>query len=88
MSGSFEDNSTRAWNEIDISPSARIAPMKSFGSRVAGTMTVGVGWIVFILLWLAFYAGNFDFWQNLAVFLASVIVAIGITAVMWVEWAL
>jgi hypothetical protein len=62
--------------------------MRSFGSRVAATIVVGVGWLVFILLWLAFYAGDFDFWQNIAVLLASVIVAIGITGVMWVKWAL
>jgi len=60
----------------------------SFGSRVAGTVIVGVGWLAFILIWLAFYAGNFDFWQNLAVLLVSVIVAIGIVAVIWIKWAL
>jgi hypothetical protein len=60
----------------------------SFGSRIAGTVAVGVGWLAFILLWLAFYAGNFDFWQNLAMFVVSVIVAIGIVAVMWIRWIL
>jgi hypothetical protein len=60
----------------------------SFGSRVAGTVAVGFGWLAFILLWLAFYAGNFDFWQNLAMFIVSVIVAIGIVAVIWIKWAL
>ncbi|MGA2766980.1 MAG: hypothetical protein ABSF24_01515 [Candidatus Bathyarchaeia archaeon] len=59
-----------------------------FGSRVAGTVIVGVGWLAFILIWLAFYAGNFDFWQNLAMLLVSVIVAIGIVAVIWIKWAL
>ena len=85
---SFEDDAGGLENEIDINSSIRIACMRSFGSRVAGTIIVGVGWLAFILLWLAFYAGDFGFWQNLAVFLASVIVAIGITAVMWVKWAL
>jgi hypothetical protein len=60
----------------------------SFGSRVAGTVIVGVGWLAFILIWLAFYAGNYDFWQNLAMFIVSVIVAIGIVAVIWIKWAL
>jgi hypothetical protein len=32
----------------------------SFGSRVAGTVIIGVGGLAFILIWLAFYAGNFD----------------------------
>jgi hypothetical protein len=60
----------------------------SFGSRIAGTVAVVVGWLAFILLWLAFYAGNFDFWQNLAMFMVSVIVAIGIVAVIWIRWIL
>lgn len=60
----------------------------SFGSRVAGTVIAGVGWLAFILIWLAFYAGNFDFWQNLAMLLISVIVAVGIVAVIWIKWAL
>jgi hypothetical protein len=60
----------------------------SFGSRVAGTVIVGVGWLAFILLWLAFYSGNYDFWQNLAMFIVSVIVAVGMVAVIWIKWAL
>jgi hypothetical protein len=62
--------------------------MKSLGSRVAGTVIVGVCWISFILLFLAFYAGNFNFWQNLAILIVSVIVACGIAAAMWIKWAL
>jgi hypothetical protein len=60
--------------------------MRSLGSRIAGTILVGVGWLVFMLVWLAFYAGNYGFWQNIAILLASVVVAIGITAVTWIEW--
>ncbi len=62
--------------------------MNSLGSRVAGTVMVGVCWLAFILLFLAFFAGNFDFWQNLAIFIVSVIVAAGIVAVMWIRWVL
>ena len=62
--------------------------MASFGSRVAGTIIVGVGWFAFIVLFLAFFAGNFDFFQNLAVLFVSIIVAIAIVAVMWIKWAL
>jgi hypothetical protein len=62
--------------------------MNSLGSRIAGTIIVGVGWIAFIILWVAFYVGNFDFWQNLAVFIVSITIAVGILAVMWIKWAL
>jgi hypothetical protein len=63
----------------------KIRIMNSLGSRIAGTIIVGVGWIAFIMLWVAFYAGNFDFWQNLAVFIVSIAIAVGILAVMWIK---
>ncbi|UCE96672.1 MAG: hypothetical protein JSV51_03505 [Candidatus Bathyarchaeota archaeon] len=62
--------------------------MKSFGSRFAGTVIAGIGWLLFILLFLAFYAGRFDFWQNVATLLVSALIAIAIVAVMWTMWAL
>ena len=62
--------------------------MNSLGSRVAGTVIVGVCWLAFILLFLAFFIGSFDFWQNIAIFIVSLIVAGGIIAVMWIKWAL
>jgi len=62
--------------------------MTSFGSRVAGTIIVGVAWLAFTILFLAFFAGNFDLIQNLAIFAVSIIVAIAIIAVMWIKWAL
>jgi hypothetical protein len=62
--------------------------MSSLGSRVAGTVIVGACWLVFILLFLAFYAGNFSIWQNIAIFIVSMIIAVGAIAVMWIKWAL
>jgi hypothetical protein len=60
--------------------------MSSLGSRIAGTIVMGASWITFIVLWLAFYVGNFDFWQNLAVFIVSITIAAGILAVLWIKW--
>lgn len=62
--------------------------MTSFGSKVAGTIVVGVCWSAFVLLFLAFFAGKFDLLQNIAIFFVSIIVAIGIVAVMWIKWTL
>lgn len=62
--------------------------MSSLGSRVAGTVLVGVFWFAFIVLFLAFYATNFDPWQKIAVFLASGAIVAGVVAVFWIKWAL
>jgi len=57
-------------------------------SRIAGTIIIGVCWLAFIVLYLAFFAGNFNFWQKIAIFIASGAIVAGIISVMWVKWAL
>lgn len=60
--------------------------MNSLGSRVIGTIILSVGWLAFIVLYLAFFAGDLGFWQSLAVFIASGAIVFGIVAVLWVRW--
>jgi hypothetical protein len=62
--------------------------MNSLGTRVAATVIIGVGWLAFIVLYLAFFAGTFDFWQKLAIFIASGAIAAGLIALMWLRWAI
>jgi hypothetical protein len=57
------------------------------GVRVAGTVIAISGWLAFIVLYLAFLAGNLTFWQSLAMFIASGAIVIGIVAVAWILWA-
>lgn len=61
--------------------------MGSFGSKIAGTILAAACWLAFIVLYLAFFAGTFDFWQKLAVFIASGAIVLGVIAVLWVRWA-
>jgi hypothetical protein len=61
--------------------------MNSMGAKAAGTVVILFGWLAIIVLYLAFFAGSFDFWQKLAVFIASGAIVIGIVAVMWIRWA-
>jgi len=62
--------------------------MNSLGMRVTGTIIIGVGWLAFIVLYLAFFATDFSFWQKLAVFIASGAITAGIVALMWIRWAI
>ena len=61
--------------------------MSSLKSKIIGTLLLGIGWFVFIVLYLAFFAGGFDFWQKLAIFVSSAAIVIGIVAIMWIRWA-
>ncbi|MCL6578330.1 MAG: hypothetical protein K6T73_02970 [Candidatus Bathyarchaeota archaeon] len=78
----------RETNTKHISSPNNVTAMNSLGSKVAATVIIGVGWLAFIVLYLAFFAGNFDFWQKLAILIASGAIACGIVALMWIKWAL
>jgi hypothetical protein len=55
-------------------------------SRAAATILAGAVWFAFMVLYLAFYAGNLDLWQKAAVFLASGALVGAIIAVLWVTY--
>jgi hypothetical protein len=77
-----------AYLDVKCPMSRKSEVMKSVGSRIAGTILVSAFWFAFIVLYLAFYADNFNLWQKTAVFLASGAIAGGIIAALWVKWAL
>jgi len=55
--------------------------------RVTLSILVSVGWIVFLLLWLVFYASEYSWEKNVAIFLLSLLVLIGVLGVPWAFWA-
>jgi hypothetical protein len=57
-------------------------------AKVIGTVIALFSWLAFIVVYLAFFAGDLDFWQKMAVFIASGSVLICIIAVMWIKWAM
>jgi len=59
-----------------------------FAWRVGLSIFVVFGWLAFLVIWLFFYAGDYDVFQNIAIFLVSVIVGIGILAGAWATWGI
>ena len=62
--------------------------VKGLGWRVSLSILGGVGWLVFLIVWLFFYAKNYVWEKNLAVFLFSIFVLCGIVGVPWAFWAI
>lgn len=62
--------------------------MKGFGWRVSLSIIVGIGWLVFLIIWLFFYAGDFNPYQNIAVFVASILVMAAIMGASWAPWGI
>jgi amino acid transporter len=51
-------------------------------------IVVGVAWLVFLVIFFAFYADRFSVYQNLAIFIASVLVVGAIMIPMWMYWGI
>jgi hypothetical protein len=72
--------------KVILAPASEAVGMNSLGAKTAGTVVVLFGWLAFIVLYLAFFAGGFDFWQKVAIFIASGAIVIAVVAVMWIKW--
>jgi len=57
-------------------------------SRVAVSIAVFLGWLIFFVTFLAFYAGSFTVYQNLAIILVSIFIGVAILAPMWAIWGM
>lgn len=60
---------------------------KGLAWRVSLSILVGIGWLVFLILWLFFYSETYAWEQKVAIFLLSILVLIGILGVPWALWA-
>ena len=56
--------------------------------RVAVTILVGTAWLIFLLLYAAFWSSGFNIFQNIAIVLVSVIAVGGVLAAMWASWGM
>ena len=56
--------------------------------RIGATVALFVGGLSWILLYLAFYAGRFSWFQNLAVILVSLAAVPTAVVAIWVSWGL
>jgi len=59
-----------------------------FGWRIAVSIAVFFGWLIFLVIWLFFYASDYSMFKNLAMVLVSIIAGIGVLAGTWVTWGL
>ncbi len=59
-----------------------------FAWRVGLSIAVVFGWLAFLIIWLFFYASHWTVFQNIAIFLVSIIVGIGILAAAWASWGI
>jgi hypothetical protein len=72
--------------EIIVINEAR--PPRGLGWRISLTIMLGIGWLAFVIIWLFFYAGNYDLYQNIAIIIVSILAGMGMAALIWVTFGL
>jgi len=56
--------------------------------RVALSIITFFGWIIFLILWLFFYAGSYNVYQNIAIFIVSLLAFIAVNGAAWASWGM
>ena len=59
-----------------------------FGWRISLSIFVGTLWLVFLILWLFFYAEAYTVYQNLAIVIVSILVIGAILGAAWAPWGM
>ncbi len=57
-------------------------------SRVAVSIIVFFGLLIFAIIYVAFFATPFDLFQKIAVIVVAVLVATAILGAMWASWGI
>jgi hypothetical protein len=62
--------------------------MEGMGWRVSLSIAVSIGWIIFLIVWLFFYAGQsgYNAYQNFTIILISLLVLAILLGVPWAIW--
>lgn len=73
--------------EVGVPPMPREEPdvseVPGFGWRVSLSIIAAVGWLIFLIIWLFFYASGYNVYQNLAIIMVSVVAIAVIESLLW-----
>jgi hypothetical protein len=64
--------------------------MNSLGMawRVSVSVISALSWLSFFILWLAFYAGDYNAYENIAIIILSVMCFVALNVVIWVPFGM
>jgi hypothetical protein len=58
------------------------------GWRSSISIIIGVGWLIFVILWFAFFATDYPWEKNLSILLLSILIVFLLLGGMWAIWSL
>ena len=56
--------------------------------RIGGSIVAGIGWLIFVLLYAAFWSGPFTLIQSVVIVVVSFLVLAGLLGVMWASFGM
>ncbi|HLB71965.1 MAG: hypothetical protein OIN88_13520 [Candidatus Methanoperedens sp.] len=56
--------------------------------RVAVSIIIFFGWLIFAIIYMAFYASSFSLFQSIAIVLVVFLTGIAILGAMWASWGI
>jgi hypothetical protein len=65
-----------------------IMKVAGFSSRVGVSIIIPLALMIFLIIWFFFYAKSFDIYQNIAIFIVSILIMIGIMGAIWAPWGM
>jgi cation transport ATPase len=74
-------------NECDIET---IKKMSGLGMawRISASVVSAFSWLAFFILWLAFYAGDYNVYENIAILILSVVAFVVVNVAVWIPFGL
>jgi heme/copper-type cytochrome/quinol oxidase subunit 4 len=61
---------------------------EGLGSRVTASIITVFGFVIALILWLFFYAANYNVYQNIAVVIVMILAFVGIMGATWASWGM
>ena len=83
-----EEWDTNAFGEKFMNRNENQETPPGMASRVAVSIIVFFGLLIFSIIYVAFFASTFDLFQKIAVILVAILVAIAILGAMWASWGI
>jgi len=77
--------------ELDIECESAFNERKvpaGMGWRISLSILSVFVWAAFIIIWLFFLASDYSIWENLGIFLLSLVVFVGVNAAAWVPFGM
>ena len=61
---------------------------KELGLKPSFSIIIGVGWLIFLIMWFAFYASDYAWEKNIAIILLSIVIMFLLLGGMWAMYGI